>query len=39
MRHFALGVMTSAALMVGLASLEQASSKDYCKSTKTDLVT
>lgn len=39
MRRFALGVMTSAALMVGLASQVQASSKDYSKSTKTDLVT
>ncbi|GHN15715.1 hypothetical protein [Lactobacillus delbrueckii] len=39
MRRFALGMMTSAALMVGLASQVQASSKDYSKSTKTDLVT
>lgn len=31
--------MTSAALMAGLASQVQASSKDYSKSTKTDLVT
>ena len=39
MRRFALGMMTSAALMAGLASQVQASSKDYSKSTKTDLVT
>ncbi|MBT8899300.1 hypothetical protein ACXO2A_01525 [Lactobacillus delbrueckii subsp. bulgaricus] len=39
MRRFALGMMTSAALMAGLASRVQASSKDYSKSTKTDLVT
>ena len=40
MRRFALGMMTSAALMAGLASRAQASgSKDYSKSTKTDLVT
>ncbi len=39
MRRFALGMMTSAALMSGLASQVQASSKDYSKSTKTDLVT
>ncbi|NRD06127.1 hypothetical protein HRD63_02230 [Lactobacillus delbrueckii subsp. bulgaricus] len=39
MRRFALGMMTSAALMAGLASQVQASSKDYRKSTKTDLVT
>ncbi|MFV4891581.1 hypothetical protein [Lactobacillus delbrueckii] len=39
MRHFALGMMTSAALMAGLASQVQASSKDFSKSTKTDLVT
>lgn len=38
MRRFALGMMTSAALMAGLASQVQASSKDYSKSTKTDLV-
>ena len=36
MRRFALGMMTSAALMAGLASQVQ---KDYSKSTKTDLVT
>lgn len=39
MRRFALGMMTSAALIAGLASQVQASSKDYSKSTKTDLVT
>lgn len=39
MRRFALGMMTNAALMAGLASQVQASSKDYSKSTKTDLVT
>ena len=42
MRRFTLGMMTSAALMAGLASQVrqvQASSKDYSKSTKTDLVT
>lgn len=39
MRRFALGMMTSAALMAGLSSQVQASSKDYSKSTKTDLVT
>lgn len=39
MRRFALGMMTSAALMAGLASQVQASSKDYSKNTKTDLVT
>lgn len=39
MRRFALGMMTSAALMAGLASQVKASSKDYSKSTKTDLVT
>ncbi len=39
MRRFALGMMTSAALMAGLASQVQASSKDFSKSTKTDLVT
>lgn len=39
MRRFALGMMTSAALMAGLASQVQASSKDYSKSRKTDLVT
>lgn len=39
MRRFALCMMTSAALMAGLASQVQASSKDYSKSTKTDLVT
>ncbi|GHN35017.1 hypothetical protein [Lactobacillus delbrueckii] len=39
MRRFALGMMTSAVLMAGLASQVQASSKDYSKSTKTDLVT
>ncbi|MCD5487017.1 hypothetical protein [Lactobacillus delbrueckii] len=39
MRRFALGMMTSAALMAGLASQVQASSKDYSKSTKTDIVT
>ena len=39
MRRFALGMITSAALMAGLASQVQASSKDYSKSTKTDLVT
>lgn len=39
MRRFALGMMTSAALMTGLASQVQASSKDYSESTKTDLVT
>jgi hypothetical protein len=39
MRRFALGMMTSAALMAGLANQVQASSKDYSKSTKTDLVT
>lgn len=39
MRRFALGMMTSAALMAGLASQVQASNKDYSKSTKTDLVT
>lgn len=39
MRRFALGMMTSAALMAGLSSQVQASSKDYSKNTKTDLVT
>lgn len=39
MRRFALGMMTSAALIAGLANQVQASSKDYSKSTKTDLVT
>lgn len=39
MRRFTLGMMTSAALMAGLASQVQASSKDYSNSTKTDLVT
>ncbi|GHV97016.1 hypothetical protein lacNasYZ03_03540 [Lactobacillus nasalidis] len=39
MRHFALGIMTSAALLAGLASQAQASSEDYSKSTKMDLTT
>ena len=39
MKRFALGLLTSAALVGGLASQAQASSKDFSQSMKTDLTT